>query len=136
MVGIKHGNSWRLFVTQKAPDVSVVMPVHNGVPFLSDSISSILNQTYQDFEFIIIDDGSTDQTQQVLSRFKKLSSSISVVTNQSNLGIAYSLNKGLAQARGRYIARMDSDDIAIRNRLQKQVQECCGGYRSSASKHS
>lgn len=102
------------------PVISVVMPVYNGEDYVKEAIESILNQTFRNFEFIIIDDGSTDTTPEILSSFND--SRIKIFRNASNLKIANSLNKGIGNASGKYIARMDSDDIAYPERLQRQVK--------------
>jgi glycosyltransferase involved in cell wall biosynthesis len=101
------------------PKVSVVMPVFNGERYLRSSIESILFQTLSDFEFIIIDDGSTDDSPAILDEYSD--SRIVVVKNQSNEGIVFSLNRGLERARGKYIARHDADDIALPERLRAQL---------------
>ena len=102
------------------PTVSVVMAVHNAKPFLSEAIESILEQTFRDFEFLIIDDGSNDGSTDILKRFAKYDSRIKLFF-QDNKGLTKSLNIGLNAARGKYIARMDADDISLRNRFSKQV---------------
>jgi hypothetical protein len=103
-----------------APVVSVVMPTYNGERFLRPAIESILNQTFTNFELIIIDDGSTDNTTHILSEFKD--TRLTVLTNQQNLGIAAATNRGLAAARGEYIALQDSDDISLAYRFQVEVE--------------
>lgn len=103
----------------KASKVTVLMSVYNGEKYLHEAIDSILNQTFKDFEFIIINDCSTDDTAKILESYKD--SRIRIVTNEKNIGVAKSLNKGLQLAQGRYIARMDADDISALNRLQKEV---------------
>lgn len=102
------------------PTVSVVMSVFNGERFLSESVESILAQTFADFEFLIINDGSTDKTTEILSSYTKLDSRVRVFAQQ-NRGRAESLNAGIELAAGRYIARIDADDVAMANRLQEQV---------------
>jgi len=97
---------------------SVLMPVYNGERFLREAIESILNQTYTSFEFIIIDDGSTDQSDQIIKSFSD--PRIRYYKNTENLGISKTLNKGIDLAAAEYIARMDSDDISYPDRLQKQ----------------
>lgn len=101
-----------------SPCVSVVMPVFNGERYLDEAVRSILDQTFSDFEFIIIDDGSTDRTSAILKSYTDVR--IKVV-GQRHQGLIVSLNQGLAIARGEYVARMDSDDIAIAHRLERQV---------------
>lgn len=101
------------------PRVSVIMAVHNGERYLREAISSILGQTFTDFEFIIIDDGSSDQSPEIILSFND--PRIIFLRNERNLGLTISLNRGLDVARGDYIARMDSDDISLPERLAKQV---------------
>lgn len=103
-----------------APKVSVVMSVYNGQRYLPDAVESILGQTLTDFEFIIVDDGSTDRTSEILHGFRD--DRIMLVENSENIGLTRSLNKGLQMARGKYIARMDADDISLPERLEKQVK--------------
>jgi glycosyltransferase involved in cell wall biosynthesis len=106
-----------------APVVSVVMPTWNGERFLRPAIESILNQTFRDLELIIIDDGSTDSTPRILADFKDKDKDghLIVLTNQRNLGIAGATNRGLAAARGEYVALQDHDDISLPHRLQTQL---------------
>ncbi len=101
------------------PKISVVMPVYNGEKFLREAIDSILNQTFSDFEFIIINDASTDSTEDIIKSYDD--KRIVYLKNSSNLGVACSLNNGLDIARGEYIARMDADDISLPERFAKQV---------------
>ncbi len=102
-----------------APRVSVVMGVYNGERFLRPAIESILNQTFRDFELIIVDDGSTDRSRQILREFKD--HRMRVVCNQQNLGIAKTLNNGIAVALGEYVALQDHDDVSLPARLERQV---------------
>jgi len=108
-------------ITNKTPTVSVVMPVYNGELYLREAVESILNQTFGDFEFIIIDDGSTDSTWQILTVYAAQDARIVLHRNPQNLRLIKSLNKGLALAQGEYIARHDADDIALPERLATQV---------------
>jgi glycosyltransferase involved in cell wall biosynthesis len=101
------------------PKVSVLMPVYNGEKFLSEAIDSILNQTFSDFEFLIINDGSTDQTEAIIESYKD--KRIQAISLTRNAGVISALNIGLARCCGIYIARMDADDIALPERLEKQV---------------
>ncbi len=103
------------------PAVSVLMPAYNDAPFVGKAIDSILAQSFMDFEFIIVDDGSTDDTGDVIARKAERDKRIRVVTNERNLGIVAALNRGLDACRGRYVARMDADDIALPDRLAMQV---------------
>ncbi len=100
------------------PKVTVLMPVYNGETYLAEAIESILNQTFADFEFLIIDDGSTDTTWDILDNFND--TRITLVKNNQNMGITKTLNKGLQLARGNYVARMDANDICFPERLQRQ----------------
>ncbi len=100
------------------PAITVLMPVYNAERYVKSAMVSILDQTFTDFELLIIDDGSTDKTDEILAEFND--SRIRVVKNEVNSGIVYSLNKGVALARGKYIARMDADDISEPNRLMLQ----------------
>ena len=102
--------------------VSVLMPVYNCAHHLPAAIDSILSQTYRDFEFIIIDDHSTDDTSLALERYQAQDSRIKVYRNDGNLGVAKSLNRGLELAHGEYIARMDADDISLPERFARQVE--------------
>ncbi len=102
------------------PKVTVLMPVYNGAQYLHEAIDSILNQTFADFEFLIINDGSTDGSLDIIKSYND--NRIKLVNNETNLGIVETLNKGIKQARGKYIARMDCDDISMPERLEKQVK--------------
>ena len=94
------------------------MSVYNGAKFLAEAIASILAQTFTDFEFIIIDDASSDNSLQVINSYKD--ARIIVLQNTKNLGLTKSLNIGIAKAKGKYIARMDADDVSMPKRLEKQ----------------
>ncbi len=102
------------------PLVSVVMPVFNAALFLREAIDSILHQTYTNFEFIIINDGSTDDSQEIIDSFND--PRITRIRNATNLGLIQSLNLGLKIAKGVYICRMDADDISLPERLEKQIR--------------
>jgi len=99
------------------PPISVVMSVYNGERYLREAIESILDQTFEDFEFIIIDDGSTDSSAEIVREYKD--KRIRLV-QQKNAGLAVALNRGIELAKGTYIARMDADDIAFPERLSIQ----------------
>lgn len=103
------------------PAISVLIPVYNGQQYLSEAISSILNQTYSDFELIIVDDGSADESEKVIKSFDDRR--IVYSKNEVNKGLIYSLNKGISISKGEYIARMDQDDISDPRRLEKQINE-------------
>jgi glycosyltransferase involved in cell wall biosynthesis len=106
----------------QSPKVSVLMAVFNGESYLSAAIDSILQQTFADFEFLIVNDGSTDSTNRLLSDFAKKDDRIRIISNPTNIGLARSLNSGISAARGDYIARMDADDVALTQRLATQVR--------------
>ncbi len=100
--------------------VSVIMPAYNGEKFIGKAIDSILCQTYTDLELLIIDDCSTDHTLEIIKSYDD--KRIRIFTNTVNRGIAYSTNLGLRQSKGEYIALLDDDDIAVKDRLEIQVQ--------------
>ncbi|MEP6706909.1 MAG: glycosyltransferase family A protein [Pyrinomonadaceae bacterium] len=104
----------------KTPSLSVVMPVHNALPFLDQSIGSIVNQTFTDFEFVILDDGSTDGSEKVLRAWENRDDRIRVFQSGNKLGLAGSSNLVVSKALGRVIARMDGDDISHPERLRRQ----------------
>lgn len=97
------------------------MSVYNGEEFLRDSILSILNQGYKDFEFVIINDCSTDGTPAILNDFQKTDSRIKMIHNNQNLGLTKSLNKAIRESSGEYLARLDCGDLSSPDRLEKQV---------------
>lgn len=101
------------------PKISILMSVHNDAPYLQQTLDSIFQQSFRDFECIIINDASTDATPQILDRIED--NRLIRLDNAENQGLTLSLNKGLARANGEYIARFDGDDIATLNRLQKQL---------------
>lgn len=101
------------------PLVSVIMPVFNGEAYLQEAVESILTQTHRNLEFIIIDDKSADQGLSLIKKYPD--KRIQVIENSLNMGISHSLNRGLDAATGKYIARMDCDDIALPQRLERQV---------------
>ncbi|MEC4749589.1 glycosyltransferase [Methylomicrobium sp. Wu6] len=103
------------------PIVSVVMSVFNGDSFLREAVESILNQSFREFEFTIIDDGSTDSSSAILDSYQRNDPRVRVY-HQENRGLVESLNRGCGLARGKYIARMDADDISFKNRLLWQVE--------------
>jgi glycosyltransferase involved in cell wall biosynthesis len=106
-------------MTGTPPRISVLMPVHNGADFLRPAIDSILAQTCTDFEFLIIDDGSTDSSFAICSEYRD--PRIRLERNETNLGLIATLNKGLGLVRGEFVARMDCDDICLPRRLEKQL---------------
>lgn len=113
--------------------ISVVMPVYNAEKYLDEAIQSILNQTYKDYEFIIINDGSTDKSLSIIEKYKDQDERI-VLISRENRGIVASLNEGIQKAKGKYIARMDADDISMASRFEIQIAymiknslDICGG---------
>jgi GT2 family glycosyltransferase/predicted O-methyltransferase YrrM len=102
------------------PRVSVILPVYDGEPFLTDAMESMLAQTFRDFELIAIDDGSRDASGDILDRFARRDSRVTAL-HQANAGMIAALNRGLALARGEFIARMDQDDVAHAERFARQV---------------
>lgn len=101
----------------KTPAITVLMPVYNGADYLRAAVLSILDQTFKDYEFLIINDGSTDQSAKILAEFHD--PRIKII-HQKNMGLAATLNKGIALAQGKYIARQDQDDLSLPSRLEKQ----------------
>lgn len=102
------------------PIVSIILPAYNAECTIKESIQSIVNQTFRDWELIVINDGSSDNTEKVIQSFQD--PRIIYVRNECNKGLIYTLNRGLDMANGKYIARMDADDISLPNRIEKQVQ--------------
>lgn len=101
--------------------ISVIMAVYNGERYLEEAVESILTQTFLDFEFLIVDDGSTDKSAKILAGAASRDARFRVITNQANIGLTRSLNKALAQACGTLIARMDADDVAPPERFERQI---------------
>lgn len=110
----------RKFSLSAEPLVSIIMSVYNSEDYLKEAIDSILGQTYANLEFIIIDDASTDRSLDIVKSYND--KRILLIKNEVNIGLAASLNKGIEIARGKYIARMDSDDISQSNRIYEQVK--------------
>lgn len=104
---------------ESKPRISVIMSVYNSAPFLREAVDSILNQTFGDFEFLIVDDKSTDDSLEILKSYSD--NRIQIFENQENIGLTKSLNKLLKIAKGEFIARMDADDISLPERFEKQV---------------
>jgi glycosyltransferase involved in cell wall biosynthesis len=102
-----------------SPKISVIMSVYNGEKYLREAMESILNQTFTDFEFIIVNDGSADGSLDIIWSYGD--DRISVIDNEHNIGLTKSLNKALRFAKGEYIARQDADDVSLPNRLERQL---------------
>jgi glycosyltransferase involved in cell wall biosynthesis len=103
------------------PLVSIVMPVYNGERYIKEAIESILDQTFEDFELIIVNDGSNDKTLQIIKQYAAKDERIKVISRQ-NKGVSASRNEAIGRAKGKYIAMQDADDISYKERLRKQVQ--------------
>ena len=101
------------------PVISVVMPVYNGEKYLREAVESVLKQSFSDFEFIIIDDGSMDKTEEIIKSYND--QRIVYIKNSENLGLAKSFNIGVRAAQGKFITRMDADDISVLGRFQEQL---------------
>jgi glycosyltransferase involved in cell wall biosynthesis len=101
--------------------VSVIMPSYNHEKYVSKAINSVLNQSFKDFELIIIDDSSKDNSQRIISSFEEEDKRIKAIFHRSNLGIAKTLNEGLGKARGKYVALMASDDVWLETKIEKQL---------------
>lgn len=101
--------------------VSVIIPAYNCAEFISETLESVLGQTYQDFEIIVIDDCSKDNTWEIICRYAKSDSRIHAFKNDTNLGIAGNRNRGISLSSGKYIAWQDADDISLPMRLEHQV---------------
>jgi glycosyltransferase involved in cell wall biosynthesis len=110
----------RKTVKDTMPTISVLMPVYNAEGYLREAVESILNQTLPDFEFVIVDDGSTDKSLAILQEYAAQEARI-VLISRANTGAAGALNDGLAMCRGEFIARMDADDVAFPERFERQV---------------
>ena len=108
---------------KREPLVSIVMPIYNSETYLDEAILSIIHQTYQNWELLVINEfGSNEEGKRIINRYAAIDSRIRLIQNSERLGIAESLNEGLRQARGEYIARMDGDDISLPKRIEKQVE--------------
>lgn len=105
------------------PLVSIIMGIYNCEDYLKESIDSIVSQTYTNWELIMCDDGSIDKTYDIANEYKnKLGKKIVLLKNDKNMGLNYTLNKCLAEAKGSYIARQDGDDVSTKNRLEIEVE--------------
>ncbi len=116
---ILQPDNFQLSKCMAQPEISIVMPVFNSERFVEEAVKSILGQTFNDFEFIIVDDGSTDGSLEILESFHD--SRIRILKNKKNRGIVYSRNRGLSEIKGRYYAPFDSDDVADSLKFEKQI---------------
>ena len=103
------------------PEISVIIPVFNAAPFLQESIESILNQTFSDFELIILNDKSTDESLEIIKKIQSKDNRVIIIDKEQNVGPANLRNEGINAARGTFIALMDADDIALPTRFEKQI---------------
>jgi len=121
---------------ETSPKVSVLMPAHNTDKYIGEAIESILKQTFKDFELIIIDDGSTDQTWKIIQEYARKDSRVIPLQNEKNLGISPTRNRLIALSKGKYIVWQDADDISMPYRIEHQYifmedhpdVGICGGY--------
>jgi len=109
-----------LAIENSPPVVSVLMPVFNGGEYLEEAVESILNQKFQNFEFFIIDDGSTDSSLKILRQYARQDPRIRLISRE-NRGLTFTLNELLSYARGELVARMDADDVALPERFSRQI---------------
>ena len=107
-------------IKKMRPKVTILLPVYNGERYLAETLASLFQQTYTDFELLIIDDGSTDSSADIIKSFDD--PRIRVLKNPERLKLSGALNRGMREAKGKYIARMDADDIALPLRLQRQIE--------------
>jgi len=105
-----------------SPKVTVLVPVYNRERFVTEAIESVLGQDFDDFELLLVDDGSTDGTAEILREYERRDGRIRIVTSERNEGISGALNRGLDHARGEYIARLDSDDVMMPGRITAQAE--------------
>lgn len=104
------------------PDISVIMSVYNGESYLEETLQSLINQTFKNWELIVINDCSNDSTAEILEKYSQKDARIKVHTNEANLKLPASLNKAISLSEGKYIARMDADDICLPDRFEKQYK--------------
>jgi len=104
------------------PTVSVIMPSYNHEKYLSEAIESVLNQAFPDFELIIIDDGSKDKSKEIIKAYEKKDNRIHAIFHENNKGIARTMNEGLEKAKGKFIALFSSDDVWVKDKLEKQLK--------------
>lgn len=102
--------------------ITIIMPAYNSQKYISSAINSVINQTYQNWELIVVDDGSSDKTKSIVSDYISENDNIKLFSNNHNMGVVKSRNKGIKQASGNWIAFLDSDDLWESDKLQKQVK--------------
>ena len=113
------------------PLVTVLMPVYNGEKYLAEAIESVLNQTFADFELLIIDDCSSDNSVEIIQSYND--NRLKLIINEENIGQSKTLNKGIEFAKGKYIARLDQDDLSYKERLQIQIEKISDSEISNAA---
>src|SRR4051812_48570442 len=118
---IRSDSEGRLVITPVAPVISVLLPAYNAARYVTEAVETILAQTYADFEFLIVDDGSTDDTSRILARNAGRDPRIQLVS-RPHTGVVIALNDRLARARGEFVARMDADDVAMPTRFDRQMR--------------
>ncbi len=101
--------------------ISIILSTYNGSRYIRESIESVLSQSYKNFEFIIINDCSSDRTEEIILQYQKKDKRIIYIKNETNLKLTESLNKWIRASKWEYIARIDDDDIWLKNKLEKQV---------------
>ena len=104
------------------PKVSVIIPCYNGEKFIAEAIGSVLNQTYQNWELIIVDDGSTDNSKNIIQKYTTSNNKITLIEHKYNKGIAKTKNTGTVNAKGKYIAFLDQDDVWLKSKLELQLK--------------
>lgn len=109
-------------MSNSSPKISVIMPAYNAEKFIAESIESVLNQSFEDFELLVVNDASTDGTEKIVCGFLEKDSRVYLLQNNKGKGVSGGINTGLERARGRYIARADADDINRSYRFEKQIQ--------------
>jgi len=111
----------QIHTQETSPLVSVIIPAYNAEPFLRETIESVLSQTVSDWQMLLIDDGSSDNTQKIVTEFAQKDPRIQLVVNESNMGVAKTRNRGMELCRGKYVALLDSDDYWKPQLLEKMI---------------
>lgn len=108
-------------ITKTTPKASVVLPVYNGEKYLAEAIESVLNQTFRDFELILLNDGSTDDSLKIMRHYQSIDNRCKIISRE-NKGLIYTLNEGIELSKSEIIIRMDADDICVPDRFEKQIE--------------
>lgn len=111
------------YTNETTPLVSVIMPAYNAAPFIKDAISSVIAQTVTDWELLVIDDGSSDDSRQIAAELAQGDARIQLLVNEQNMGVAKTRNRGIEMAKGQYIAFLDSDDVWYPEKLERQLEK-------------